>query len=75
MRDKRRKSFLQAVVAMWDRVAHAHKFVKCPCPTCGGMVSVRECMVEGKSHWFCTVSSRDLFESGYFEPIEIARVA
>lgn len=60
-----RNNLLQQISARWKSFRQSRYFVRCPCPTCGGMVSIRECMVQGKHHWFCTEASRDEYESKF----------
>ena len=64
---KRRKQhkagLLQALFQIWHDLLHPPRFEHCPCPTCGGMVSTQENMIQGRSNWFCTIASRDRFEA------------
>jgi len=51
--------------AKWQTYRVNKYFVRCSCSVCGGMVSVRGAMVEGKEYWFCTEASRDRYESSH----------
>ena len=62
-RRKAKRGVFQNFLTRWKLFLRPDYFVQCPCPECGGMVSIRECMVQGETYWFCTESSRKQFEA------------
>jgi hypothetical protein len=62
-RRQHKAGLLQELFQVWHDLLHPPRFERCPCPTCGGMVSTQENMIRGHSDWFCTVANRDRFEA------------
>jgi hypothetical protein len=68
-RNQRLGTLFQVLFQVWHDLLHPPRFERCPCPDCGGMLSTQENMIRGRSHWFCTISSRDRFDAPA-EPVE-----